>query len=123
MIRKNDNNQPKVAGTPLPGVDTYRCGHEKWNGSWKSYTLCDDCVDCRDSVVGTRQTVIRYGNVPSSGMSHNYRDNCDEVGVSVYLPWQRPRAEFVRRQKYTLSAVVIGWGSDDEALIDASTIE
>ena len=82
------------------------------------------CWDCKQSFIGTRQSVIRYGNVPKSGVSFNYRDNESEIGVSCYLPKMRPRPEFTHgRNKLEFTAIVIGYGGDDEPLIDAKTIK
>ena len=81
------------------------------------------CYDCKQSFIGTRQTVIRYGNVPKSGLSYNYRDNCNENGISCYLQNMRPRPEFtIGRNKIVFTAIVIGYGGDDETLINLKTI-
>ena len=81
------------------------------------------CFDCQQKMIGTRQNVIRYGNIPSCGKSYNYRDGKYEDGVSCYLLNMRPRPEFTEnRKKIKISAVIIGWGGDDEPLIDVKTI-
>ena len=80
------------------------------------------CYDCQQKMIGKRVVVIRYGDMPANGKSYNYRDNKYENGVSCYLPWMRPRPEFVEdRNKIKLSAVVVDFGGDDEPLIDKKT--
>lgn len=97
-------------------------GPERW-GEDKEYFISYPCFDCQQKMIGTRTTVVRYGDMPKGGRSYNYRENKYEDGVSVYLETMRPRAEFTDRPKRIFSAVIIGWGGDDEPLIDANTIK
>ncbi len=106
---------------------TYGCGHKREGmdriGENKEYNVSYPCYDCQQMMIGTRQIVIRYGDLPQNGKSYNYRDNKNEIGVSCYLPSMRPRPEFSCREKHEYSAIIIGWGSDDEPIIDAETIK
>lgn len=108
-------------------ITKYSCGCSKTSmrrfGPDKKFEVSRPCVDCREKMIGQRFTVIRYGNIPECGKSYNYRDNKYEEGVSVYFENMRPRPEFVEgRNKLVFSAVVVGFGGDDEPLIDVKTI-
>ncbi len=82
------------------------------------------CWECKQSFIGTRQIVIRFGDMPKSGMSYNYRDNCNESGVSCYFKNMRPRPEFTNgRNKIICTAIVIDYGGDDEPIIDMKTVK
>jgi hypothetical protein len=107
-------------------ITYYGCGCKKESaerfGVDKEYHVSYPCFDCQQKMIGTRQTVVRYGGCPQSGYSKNYRDNVNEIGISCYLTTMRPRPEFTSRKKHIFSAIIIGWGSDDEPIIDAKTI-
>ena len=81
------------------------------------------------------QGYIRYGEIPKSGKSWNFRDNCPEDGVSVF------EADFAKdgsyrpilndvltvsflnvsdRQAYRIYGDVVGMGADGEPLINVS---
>ena len=116
----------------LKETTKFKCGHTRST----ELVFCSDidvieeritdvsypCYECQQSMIGTRQTVVRYGHLPTSGHSYNYRSNSCESGVSCYLPSMRARPEFTDRPKLVFSAVVVGWGGDDEPLIDIQTI-
>jgi hypothetical protein len=105
------------------GVDTYSCGHTKWTASHNSGKISRPCHDCMVAMIGTRKTVVRYGELPANGKSYNFADNKQEMGVSCYFDGQIPRPEFTSRKKIIFTAVVVGIGSDDEPLIDTDSIE
>jgi hypothetical protein len=109
------------------GKDTtvYGCGHKEINEVWgvdHNYNVSFPCYDCQVKLIGTLQTVVRYGDIPAGGKSYNHRDGKSEIGVSCYLESMRPRPWFTDRPKHIFKAVIVGWGSDDEPLIDAKTI-
>lgn len=79
------------------------------------------CPDCAKLIIGTRQNVTRYGKMPESGFSYNHADNKSEIGISCYLTHQKARCDYTGRKAYKLNAIIVGYGSDNEALIDAST--
>jgi hypothetical protein len=82
------------------------------------------CADCQEALIGQRVTVVRYGDIPTGGKSYNHRDGKNEAGVSCYLHGMSVRPEFSEgRNKLEFSAIIIGWGGDDEPLIDAATIQ
>jgi len=112
----------KIYMTELLGVTTYRCGCRVYNQSHDDAIVDKVCYDCLLLLIGTRQTVVRYGNIPKGGKSYNYRDNKYESGVSCYLLNDKPRPEFSDRPKLVVSAIVIDTGSDDEPIIDSKTI-
>lgn len=107
----------------FPGRYLYDCCGRAYYREGHNDLHVEYCYDCQQKLIGTRQTVIRYGDIPICGQSYNYRDNKREIGVSCYLPGMSTRSEFTKgRKKLKISAVIIGWGGDDEPLIDASTI-
>ncbi len=108
-------------------ITTYGCGHQKESeerfGEDKFFSVSYPCYDCQQAMIGTRQNVVRYGEIPEDGKSYNFRENRAEDGVSCYLTSMRPRPEFVEnRKRQEFSAIIIGWGGDDEPLIDAKSI-
>lgn len=109
-------------------ITNYGCGHTKVGGQRigvdKIINCSLICYDCQQAMIGTRQNVVRYGEIPESGLSYNYRDSEYEKGVSCYLNGMRARPEFTEgRNKLVFSAIVIGWGGDSEPLIDHKTIK
>ena len=99
------------------------CGKKEYIESHQIYEI-SYCWNCMQKLIGTRQNVIRYGDIPANGKSYNHRENKNEDGVSCYLLNQRPRPEFIEgRNRLEFSAVIIGWGGDDEPLINAKTIK
>lgn len=110
------------------GAIIYRCGHWRYNVSHEDNISRRLCYDCRLALVGTRIDFIRYGDVPESGLSYNYTDNRSESGVSVYGidpdTGDADQFSFIDISRPTIrgSAICIGYGSDDEPIIDADTI-
>lgn len=102
-----------------------KCSHRtKSTNRFQAIKLDGLCWECKKKLIGTRQNVVRFGNIPESGHSKNYASNSYEEGVSVYFEWDNPRGEFQERDKVLkFSAIVVGYGSDDEPLIDADTIK
>ena len=98
-----------------------REGNPRW-GEDKLVEVSYPCYDCQQKMIGLRTTVVRYGDIPTCGKSYNHRENKYEEGVSVYLQTMLTRPEFTDRKKFVFSAVIIGWGGDDEPLIDPETI-
>ncbi|KKN34371.1 hypothetical protein LCGC14_0794180 [marine sediment metagenome] len=94
-----------------------------YDGHPEQKIIREYCWECKQSFIGTRQKVIRYGDIPKSGFSYNYRENRNEIGISCYLQNMRPRPEFTKgRKKIVFSAIIIDYGGDDEPLIDMKTI-
>ena len=118
------DNNGKTVIKEYEGYREYRCcGKKEYIESHQIYKPAY-CWNCMQKLIGTRQNVIRYGNIPPSGQSYNYRDNKIEDGVSCYMPNQKPRPEFTKgRNKLEFRAIIRGWGGDDEPLIDAKTIK
>jgi len=84
----------------------------------------DFCWDCKQKMIGTRQIVVRYGNIPAGGKSYNYATGSYEAGASCYFPAMGARPEFrCGRPRLVFSAIVINTGGDDEPVIDANTIQ
>ena len=85
----------------------------------------------RQSLVGKRIPFLRFGDIPASGQSRNFRDGHSEGGVSCYeiladgspnmCGW--PFGIMEGRPKISGTGIVIGWGSDGEPLIDSKSIQ
>lgn len=81
-------------------------------------------------------TYIRFGTVPQSGYSHNYRDNRPEKGVSVYAAVKVDDTYYIdvvgsiftyggvsNRECYSISGDVLNeTGSDGEPLVENASI-
>lgn len=104
------------------GKINYSCGHRRNHPGHQDINLSRPCYDCCQAMIGTVQTVVRYGNLPKSGKSYNYADNVAEIGISCYLVGTTPRPEFTDRKKLVFKALVVSFGSDDEPIIDMTTI-
>ncbi len=73
--------------------------------------------------IGDEISFVRYGRIPANGMSTNWATGEKEAGVSVYTEDCTVRGEFEERETVIRGiGTVIGFGSDDEPLIDARTI-
>ena len=109
------------------GTHTYICGHTR-NRPGVDMTWKHRCYTCRSAEIGTRIQFVRYGAIPASGHSINWAQNTAEEGVAVYrllgngVHEPTLRAEFASRIPITGTAVMVGTGSDDEPIIDATTI-
>lgn len=108
-------------------IKKFSCGcvEEGWKriGENKYFEISYPCGACQEKMIGQRVNVVRYGAIPANGKSYNYRDNKYEAGVSCYLEGQNTRPEFTEgRKAIKFSAIIIGWGGDDEPCIDAKTI-
>lgn len=68
--------------------------------------------------IGETRTFFRAGTLPKSGKSFNYRDQTNEIGVSVYAtPFPDSLAGMTGRDWYSGTGTVVGFGSDGEPLI------
>ena len=106
----------------------YACGCIRDNGEKEIRQGKDKCYSCMKALFGKRVSFIRYGDIPESGRSINWAENRYEAGVSCYLVeggkiMHTVRGEFCDRNVICGTAIAVGTGSDDELLIDASTIE
>ena len=114
-------------------ITKYQCGHEEAK-SYYFFSASDTdrikhnnsstiCYDCRQAAIGQRVDVVRYGDLPVSGRSYNYRDGKYENGVSCYFAAAKP-SPFIAdgRKKIEFSAIVMGLGSDSEPVIDMGTV-
>lgn len=100
---------------------------ERDNRPDREVTLDRPCVECRAARVGQTIRFLRFGEMPESGASFNYRDRTDEDGVSVYevLKGRAVLAGwhfgFLARTAYRGTGVIVGWGSDGEPLVGEVT--
>jgi hypothetical protein len=68
--------------------------------------------------IGETRIFFRAGTLPKSGKSFNYRDQTNEIGVSVYAtPSPDSLAGMTGRDWYRGMGTIIGFGSDGEPLI------
>lgn len=107
---------------------TYSCKH---TSSWcpgSDIQTRELCYDCRHKLIGQTIHFLRFGDLPKNGQSYNCRDNRHEDGISCYMIIDGElknniRPEFRGRTKIIYgTAILIGFGGDDEAIIESSTI-
>ena len=69
--------------------------------------------------VGESRTFFRCGPPPVSGASRNYREGTSEAGVSCYWwPYATSLAGFADRDWYCGQGRLLGFGSDDEPIVE-----
>ena len=68
-------------------------------------------------------TAFRFGAAPENFISWNYRENCPEKGLSVYVDGDTVRSEFTSRKKFEYAGLPVGKGGDGETLILAFDVE
>jgi len=78
-------------------------------------------------MVGQEIEFLRFGKPPESGYSYNYQSNRNEAGVSCYVVINGKvaatvRGEFEDRQAYIGRGILLGFGGDDEALVQIISI-
>src|SRR5574341_707623 len=111
------------------------CGHKEWDGINMSSedrmqgTLKGQCWPCREARIGTEIAFVRYGAPPASGRSWDKRDNVALDGVSVYEVVNGKPVHVAysfgivdRSPVICGRAILVGWGSDGEPLVDWSTV-
>ena len=107
----------------------YSCGCTKDDGdNSRTFEAKKKCYRCMSKLFGTRVEFIRFGEMPESGLSINHAENTYEVGVSCYLVENNEivgtmRSEFADREVIKGTAIAIDTGSDDELIIDMTTVE
>lgn len=108
------------------------CGHTTHSGTCSdhgTYELAGICYDCLKALIGTRIEFVRFGEAPEDGASRNHISGRGEAGVSVYLVLAGrtviagfPAEIWTRRPIYRGTAVMVDTGSDDEPIVDWSTV-